>query len=58
MYERALRGYEKALGTDNIMTYIPTLNMVWGLGSLLERQADFAKAAMACLLSFDKVNWG
>ena len=52
MYQRALQGYEKALGiehtstlgADSITTYIPALNTVWGLGSLLERQADFVKA--------------
>jgi tetratricopeptide (TPR) repeat protein len=37
MYQRALQGYEKALGTDNTSTYIPTLNAIWGLGSLFER---------------------
>jgi hypothetical protein len=44
MYEQALRGYEAALGADNIMTYIPALNTLWGLGSLFKRQADYAKA--------------
>jgi hypothetical protein len=44
MFERALQGYEKALGTDNITTYIPALNAMCGLGALFERQADFAKA--------------
>jgi hypothetical protein len=40
----ALRGYETALGTDTITTYIPALNTFWGLGSLSQRQAGFAKA--------------
>ena len=44
MYERALRGYETALGADNITTYIPALNTLWSLGSLFKRQANFAKA--------------
>jgi hypothetical protein len=44
MYGRALHGYETAFGTDNITIYIPALNMLWGLGSLFECQADFAKA--------------
>jgi len=48
-HERALRGYKKALGTDNIITYIPALNTLWGLGSLFERQADFAKARIMYL---------
>jgi hypothetical protein len=44
MYEQALRGYEAALGPDNIMTYIPALNTLWGLGSLFKHQADYTKA--------------
>ncbi|PQE26671.1 beta transducin het-e4s protein [Rutstroemia sp. NJR-2017a BBW] len=44
MYQRALQGYEKALGTDNIITYVPALNTIWNLGSLFELQADLAKA--------------
>ena len=44
MYHRALQRYEKALGVDNAMTYIPALNAIWGLGSLFKRQADLAKA--------------
>ncbi len=39
MYESALRGYEAALGADNIMIYIPALNTLWGLSSLFKRQA-------------------
>jgi hypothetical protein len=37
MHQRALKGYQNALGTDNITTYIPALNAMWGLGSLFER---------------------
>ena len=44
MFQRALRGYETAIGTDNITTFIPALNTLWGLGSLFEHQADYAKA--------------
>jgi hypothetical protein len=44
MYERALRGYEIAIGADGITTYIPALNTIQNLGSLFELQADFAKA--------------
>jgi len=43
MYERALQGYEKALGT-NFETYIPALNTIWGLASVLECQTEFVKA--------------
>ncbi|KAH7374100.1 hypothetical protein BKA64DRAFT_688647 [Cadophora sp. MPI-SDFR-AT-0126] len=28
IYQRALRGYEKALGADNTTTYIPALNTI------------------------------
>ncbi|OCK72974.1 hypothetical protein K432DRAFT_270733, partial [Lepidopterella palustris CBS 459.81] len=44
MCQRALEGYEKALGADNITTYIPALNTTWGLGSVFKRQGDSAKA--------------
>ena len=40
----AERMYERALGADNIITYIPALNTLWSLGSLFKRQADFTKA--------------
>jgi hypothetical protein len=58
MFERALRGYEKALGANNITTYIPVLNTLWGLGSLFERQADFTKARIMyskALAGYEKV---
>jgi tetratricopeptide (TPR) repeat protein len=44
MYQRALQGYEKAWGLDNITTYVPALNTILNLGLLFERQADLAKA--------------
>jgi tetratricopeptide (TPR) repeat protein len=44
MYQRALRGYEKVLGTDNSSTYIPALNTIWALGTICEYQSDRAKA--------------
>ena len=28
MYERALQGYEKAMGHDQVDTYIPALNTI------------------------------
>ncbi|KAF8846559.1 kinesin light chain 1 [Acephala macrosclerotiorum] len=58
MYERALAGYEKALGADNATTYIPALNTIWCLGSLLEDKHDFANARIMyskALVGFDKV---
>ncbi|KAG4427656.1 hypothetical protein IFR05_016862, partial [Cadophora sp. M221] len=44
MYQRALQGYEKAIGPDNITTYVPALNTILNLGLLFEHQADLAKA--------------
>jgi tetratricopeptide (TPR) repeat protein len=44
MYQRALEGYEKTLGTNNVITYIPALNIIWNLGCLFEFQADIKKA--------------
>jgi hypothetical protein len=44
MYQRALQDYEKAIGPDNIITYVPALNTIWGFGSVFESQDDLAKA--------------
>ena len=44
MYQRALQGYENAVGVDNATTYPPALNTISNLGPLFERQADIAKA--------------
>ena len=58
MYQRALQGYKKALGAENIMTYIPALNTMHNLGSLFERQADVAKAKIMyskALAGYEKV---
>jgi Tfp pilus assembly protein PilF len=44
MYQRALQGFEKAIGPDNIITYVPALDTSLNLGVLFERQADLAKA--------------
>jgi len=37
-YKRALRGYEKVIKPENLSTYIPTLNTMWGLAYLFDRQ--------------------
>ncbi|PMD11944.1 hypothetical protein NA56DRAFT_533249, partial [Hyaloscypha hepaticicola] len=58
MYQRALQGYEKALGKNNIATYIPALHTSSNLGSLFERQDDLAKARIMyskALVGFEKV---
>jgi hypothetical protein len=44
MYQRALQGYKKAVGIDNVTTYPPALNTVENLGSLFERQGDITEA--------------
>jgi tetratricopeptide (TPR) repeat protein len=57
MYQQAIQGYEKALGT-NIITYVPALNTMWCLGSLFEIQADIAKARTMyskALLGYEQV---
>jgi hypothetical protein len=41
---RALRGYENALGAENIATYGPMLNTVANLGYLYRGQAKLAEA--------------
>ena len=34
MYQRALQGYEKALGPEDILHYLPALNTAYNLGHL------------------------
>jgi tetratricopeptide (TPR) repeat protein len=58
MYQRALQGYEKALGADNATTYIPAPNTIWGLASHFEDQADLANAKIMyskALVGYEKV---
>jgi len=58
MYQRALYGFEKALGAENITTYIPALKAIWGLGSVFEDQADLAQARTMyskALVGYEKV---
>ncbi len=58
MYQRTLQGYEKVLGLDNIITYIPALNTTLNLGFLFESQADIAKARIMyskALIRYEKV---
>ena len=44
MYQRALRGFEKALSKENILTYVLALNTLKGFGYLYKHQANIAKA--------------
>jgi tetratricopeptide (TPR) repeat protein len=39
-YQRALQGYEKALGPNELSTYVPALNTFWGLGAVFKRRGD------------------
>jgi hypothetical protein len=58
MYQRALQGYEKSLGVENITTYIPALNTIWNLGSLYKDETDLAKARimyLKALAGYEKV---
>jgi hypothetical protein len=58
MFQRALQGYEKALGVENITTYILALNTIWNLGSLFEEGTDLAKARIMyskALAGYEKV---
>jgi len=44
MYQRALQGYEKALGLENIARHRPALNTIWNLGELSAAQGYLDKA--------------
>lgn len=40
MYQQALQGYEKALGPENILHYLPALNTAYNLGRLHSNQGE------------------
>ncbi|KAF2740297.1 hypothetical protein EJ04DRAFT_396789, partial [Polyplosphaeria fusca] len=44
MYQRALQGYEKALGSDVAATYLPALHTAYNLGLLYTRQGNTDEA--------------
>jgi hypothetical protein len=44
MYQRALQGYEKALGLENVARYRPALNTMWNLGNLFATQGCLDEA--------------
>ena len=49
---------QKALGTDNVTTYIPALYTIWNLGFLFGYRGDLAKARGMCskaLVGYEKV---
>jgi tetratricopeptide (TPR) repeat protein len=44
MYERALQGYEEALGSDRVQQYRPAINTLENRGDLYALQAEIPKA--------------
>ena len=44
MYRRALQGYEKALGLENVTRYRPALDTMWNLGDLFAAQGRLDEA--------------
>lgn len=44
MYQRALRGYELAVGSDRVLQYGPALNTLENMSGLYATQAEIAKA--------------
>ena len=44
MYQRALQGYEKALGLENVARHRPALITIWNLGDLFAAQRHLDKA--------------
>ncbi|KAF2732464.1 kinesin light chain 1 [Polyplosphaeria fusca] len=44
MYQRALQGYEKALGSDIVTSYLPALNAAYNLGLLYTGQGNTNEA--------------
>ena len=44
MYQRALQGYEKAVGLENVARYQPALMTIWNLGDLFAAQGHMDKA--------------
>ena len=52
MYEQALQGCEKALGSELVKTYIPALNTTKNLANLYKQlsRVSEAKEAYSCVL--------
>ena len=46
MYQRALEGYEKALGPDNILSYVPALHNAYSYGMLFEDKGCLSDAKL------------
>jgi tetratricopeptide (TPR) repeat protein len=54
MYQRALQGYEKALGSDAVQTYPSALNTMENLGDLCKDFENVNKAR----LYYERAQWG
>ena len=58
MYERVLRGYEEALGHENVEKYRPALNTIENIGDLYMKRGGFAKVQemfIRALLGFQTI---
>ena len=58
MYMRALEGSEKAIGPENILTFMPALNTMFNLAHLFDRQdkvRDARTLYLKALSGFQKV---
>jgi len=58
MYQRALEGYEKALGLEIVAFYIPALNTAYNLGLLFAGQGNIDRARamyLGALIGYEKV---
>ena len=58
MYQRALQGYEKVIGVENIMTYILALNTILNLGLFFAKENNLVKARIMyskALAGYEKV---
>ena len=44
MYERRLRGYEDAIGLEDVGIYRPALSTMWNRGNLCVKQGEFTQA--------------
>ena len=47
MFERAVKGYEDAVGLENVETYKPALNTIWARGNLYVKQGKLTQAREA-----------
>jgi len=47
MYERALKGYEDAIGLENVGIYKPALNTMWNRGDLYVKRGELTQAREA-----------